>query len=69
MSFKKTICVSNDIAGRKSSEPGSASYYYSIPRIAVHGQVVRNGVSSDVHGLAWLDREWGSGSLGAKEQG
>jgi predicted secreted hydrolase len=54
---------------RKSAEPGAASYYYSIPRIAVHGKVVRAGVSSDVQGLAWLDREWGSGSLGAKEQG
>ncbi len=54
---------------RKSAEPGAASYYYSIPRIAVHGKVVRDRVSSDVHGLAWLDREWGSGSLGAKEQG
>jgi predicted secreted hydrolase len=54
---------------RKSSEPGSASYYYSIPRIAVSGKLRRDGVSANVHGLAWLDREWGSGSLGAKEQG
>jgi predicted secreted hydrolase len=54
---------------RKSAEPGAASYYYSIPRISVHGKVARAGVSSDVQGLAWLDREWGSGSLGAKEQG
>jgi predicted secreted hydrolase len=54
---------------RKSAEPGAASYYYSIPRIAVQGAVTRDGISSDVHGLAWLDREWGSGSLGAREQG
>ncbi len=54
---------------RKSAEPGAASYYYSIPRIAVHGKVVRAGVTSVVKGLAWLDREWGSGSLGATEQG
>lgn len=54
---------------RKSSQPGAASYYYSIPRITVHGKVSRAGVGSEVHGLAWLDREWGSGSLGAKEQG
>jgi predicted secreted hydrolase len=54
---------------RKSSEPGTASYYYSIPRITVHGKVIRNGVPSNVHGLAWLDREWGSGSLGSGEQG
>jgi predicted secreted hydrolase len=54
---------------RKSSEPGAASYYYSIPRIPVRGKLTRAGVVSDVYGVAWLDREWGSGSLGAKEQG
>jgi predicted secreted hydrolase len=54
---------------RKSAEVGAASYYYSIPRIAVHGSVVRGGVASQVHGLAWLDREWGSGSLGNRQQG
>jgi predicted secreted hydrolase len=54
---------------RKASERGAASYYYSIPRVAVHGKLLRAGVSSDVQGLAWLDREWGSGSLGANQQG
>jgi predicted secreted hydrolase len=54
---------------RKSGEVGAASYYYSIPRIAVRGKLVRAGESSDVQGLAWLDREWGSGSLGANQQG
>ncbi|MGH8260089.1 MAG: lipocalin family protein, partial [Steroidobacteraceae bacterium] len=67
----------------KSGEPGAASYYYSIPHIAVRGQLVRSGsgvrTSSgrtpgaarvlDVSGTAWLDREWGSGSLGAHQQG
>jgi predicted secreted hydrolase len=54
---------------RKASERGAASYYYSIPRVTVRGKVVRAGVSSEVQGLAWLDREWGSGSLGATQQG
>jgi predicted secreted hydrolase len=54
---------------RKASERGAASYYYSIPRVAVRGKLVRDGVSSDVQGLAWLDREWGSGSLGENQQG
>jgi predicted secreted hydrolase len=48
---------------RKSDQPGAASYYYSIPRIAVQGKLLRDGKSLDVHGLAWLDREWGSGPL------
>ncbi|MDB6087868.1 MAG: hydrolase [Gammaproteobacteria bacterium] len=54
---------------RKSNEPGSASYYYSIPRVAVSGRLVREGQPLDVHGLAWVDREWGSGTLGKSEQG
>ncbi len=54
---------------RKSGEPEDATYYYSIPRIAVAGTLVRNTQPLQVHGLAWLDREWGSGSLGPQERG
>lgn len=63
--------VLNGAAGlsRKSDVPGSASYYYSIPRIAVQGTLVRAGKPLDVRGLAWLDREWGSGALGPAEVG
>jgi predicted secreted hydrolase len=54
---------------QKSSDRGSASYYYSIPRVSVRGRLVRDGQSTDVQGLAWVDREWGSGALGGNEQG
>lgn len=54
---------------RKSGEPGDATYYYSIPRVAVLGALVRDGQPLAVHGLAWLDREWGSGGLGPQETG
>lgn len=54
---------------QKSSEPGAASYYYSMPRLAAKGRIVRDGKPLDVRGLAWLDREWGSGALGSKQQG
>ena len=53
----------------KSSTPGSASYYYSIPRVAVHGQLIRDGKVLEVRGQAWMDREWGSGSLSLEQQG
>jgi len=65
----------------KSGQPGNASYYFSIPRLSVEGDIVR-GVCSEggaqaaglpqpleVSGTAWLDREWGSGSLGAQQAG
>jgi predicted secreted hydrolase len=63
--------VLNGDAGlsRKSDAPGAASYYYSIPRLATMGRIVRDGRPLDVQGLAWLDREWGSGSLGSDQQG
>jgi predicted secreted hydrolase len=54
---------------RKSADPGSASYYYSIPRLAVKGTVFRGERPHSVSGLAWLDREWGSGSLSAQQAG
>ena len=53
----------------KSGAPGAASYYYSIPRVAVQGQLIRDGKALEVRGLAWMDREWGSGTLGEEQQG
>jgi predicted secreted hydrolase len=63
--------VLNGAAGlsRKSAEPGSASYYYSIPRLTVRGTLSRAGRPLAVEGRAWLDREWGSGGLGAHQVG
>lgn len=53
----------------KASDPGAASYYYSIPRVSVRGELIRDRVPISVTGTAWLDREWGSGSLGSNEAG
>jgi len=63
--------VLNGAAGlsRKADEPTAASYYYSVPRLAVSGQLRRGGTALAVHGEAWLDREWGSGGLGARQVG
>src|SRR5207248_10689334 len=63
--------VLNGEAGfsRKSAEPGDASFYYSIPRLEVRGRLVRDNHPIDVRGLAWFDREWGSGGLRARPGG
>jgi predicted secreted hydrolase len=63
--------VLNGTAGlsRKAAEPTAASYYYSIPRLRVRGRLFRDARALEVEGLAWLDREWGSGGLGAAELG
>lgn len=63
--------VLNGIDGlsQKSSEPGNASYYYSITRWQAQGNVQIGGDDYTVSGLAWLDREWSSSALGADQQG
>jgi predicted secreted hydrolase len=50
---------------RKGEEPGNASYYYSLTRMPATGRVTIRGARFDVNGLAWMDREWSTSSLGA----
>lgn len=54
---------------RKGREPGSASFYYSVPHLAVTGTVVREGVREAVHGTAWLDHEWSTALLDESASG
>jgi predicted secreted hydrolase len=50
---------------RKGPEPGNASYYYSLTRMPARGRVTIGASSLEVSGLAWMDREWSTSSLGA----
>ena len=45
---------------RKGPHPEHASYYYSMPQLAVSGTVVKNGKRVPVTGRGWLDHEWSS---------
>ena len=61
----------NSVLSLKSRETGSASYYYSYPRMAasltltpLDGEVPRQA-----RGLAWFDREWSSGALAPEQVG
>jgi predicted secreted hydrolase len=67
----QSVPVLNGTAGlsRKSDRPADATYYYSIPRVGVRGRLLCEGQTVEVRGLAWLDREWGSGGLGPSEAG
>ncbi len=49
---------------RKGSEPGNASYYYSLTRMPASGTVRVGTESLEVSGLAWMDREWSTSALG-----
>ncbi len=54
---------------QKSPEPGNASYYYSMTRIATTGTIQFAGESFAVSGDSWLDREWSTSALGADQSG
>ena len=45
---------------RKGPDPGSASYYYSLPHLTARGTLTRGGEHLGVAGIAWLDHEWSS---------
>ncbi len=48
---------------RKGPALQSASYYYSLPHLAVQGSVFAEGKSSRVTGTAWFDHEWSTAYL------
>ena len=54
---------------QKGPKPEDASRYYSVPRLAVSGTVVRDGKRAAVSGTAWLDREWSSAYLDPQASG
>jgi predicted secreted hydrolase len=54
---------------RKGPQAVQASYYYSIPHLAVRGTVTLGGSSTPVIGVAWLDHEWSSEYLAAEARG
>ena len=54
---------------RKGPRPGSASYYYSIPHLAVAGGVIEKGRRYGVSGTAWLDHEWSSSYMDERASG
>jgi predicted secreted hydrolase len=45
---------------RKGPDPLAASYYYSLPQLAVTGEVTVGGRTLAVSGQAWFDHEWSS---------
>lgn len=66
----KPVVLQGDAGySRKGPEPGNASRYYTLPRLAAHGSVSVANTTHSVDGTAWLDREWGSSQLGAGIEG
>ena len=58
-------------AGLSRKGPGaeSASYYYSLPHLAVRGEITRGRSREAVKGVAWLDHEWSSSYMDERAVG
>ncbi|MBM9514666.1 lipocalin-like domain-containing protein [Desulfogranum marinum] len=54
---------------RKGSEPGNASYYYSLTRLQTQGSLKIDGKTFQVSGTSWMDREWSTSALEKEQQG
>ena len=59
----------NEGVSRKGPAPQAASYYYSLPHMAVAGTISRNGSADPVSGEAWFDHEWSSEYLDDRASG
>lgn len=63
-SLKSAVAQGDRGLDAKGPEPGNASYYYSLPRLAVRGSVRAGDAEADaVEGFAWMDREWATSAL------
>ena len=54
---------------RKGNEPGQASHYYSLTKLATTGTLSINGEPQAVTGLSWMDHEFGSADLAEDQVG
>jgi predicted secreted hydrolase len=54
---------------RKGPKAAQASYYYSLPHLAVGGTIAVQGITRQVTGQAWLDHEWSSEYLAPEAAG
>jgi predicted secreted hydrolase len=72
LAFRATDSVllqGDDGYSRKGPHADQASYYYSLPHLAVSGTLEIDGARETVMGEAWLDLEWSSEYLAPDAEG
>jgi predicted secreted hydrolase len=67
--LKAPVLQGDDGLSQKSAEPGNASYYYSLTRLASAGVLAIGNEIFEVSGLSWLDREWSTSALAPGQSG
>jgi predicted secreted hydrolase len=65
----RRLVLQGDAGYSKKSERGQASYYFSQPYFRAVGTVTIDDKSTQVTGLAWMDREWSSQPLASDQTG
>jgi predicted secreted hydrolase len=65
---KPVVLQGNDGLNQKGSQPGEASYYYSLTRLRTSGTLRINGAEFRVDGLSWMDHEFFSTPKHAPEE-
>lgn len=69
-SVKPTVLQGDQGLSIKSADnPENASYYYSQTRLLTEGRIRINDTSHTVTGSSWLDREWSTSALSARQSG
>lgn len=68
-SLKPLVLQGDQGLSKKGKGEGNASYYYSFPRMSAKGSIVVDGISYDIDGTAWLDREWSTSALEKEQTG
>lgn len=67
--LKPPVFHGADGVSRKAAGEGKASHYISFTRLAVSGSLALQSETYDVKGLAWMDHEFSTDSLGADQMG
>ena len=68
-SLKPAVLHGEGGYSRKGAESDSASYYYSLTRLATTGYVTLNDRKYSVSGASWMDHEWFTSVLDANQVG
>lgn len=66
---KQLVVHGQDGISRKADGPGKASHYISFTRLQAKGHVILDGNPHAVEGTAWMDHEFSTDSLGARQVG
>src|SRR5947209_9615139 len=65
----RALVLQGDAGYSRKSEREQASYYYSQPFFKATGHVSIDGKPLEVHGQAWMDREWSTQPLASDQTG